>query len=584
MRKDGTDRPRFDFEKVRYRRPSSHSSAAELRDLIGFDSEAYPDGQAFLFCTSRGDIWGPLDLPAALFSRELRGRHFIVYNLKYESGAILQRLPVACLRELRRKTKTTHDGYTYKYYPHKFLRISRGKNSVTFWDIFPFFQCSLEKASQKHLGEGKSPIDPKKFTREFVVEHFDKIADYCKRDAVLTARLCEFRLKEFSRYGLKPATLYSQASVSYKYIKERAGIVDVADFWETARVVLRFACSAYGGGKFEITSRGKFNGAAYDIDSAYPYEIANLKDIRGAEIHRYETYAPDADYAFIRCRVSIPSELPHPVIYRIGSTCVYPAGEWTTTLTKTEYEWLIANGAKVKVIEGYYIYCTRAGNPYAKVMRELHTIKADKSRHDDAFRDTAKKFMNGFYGKMVQLTEQPDKTLRAGPGWNPIYGAIITANVRVKLAECQRVLGPAALAVHTDGVISTKPLPSHLMGEGMGGMGLKKEGDGVIIACGIYEHDGKCANRGFEMSREFHWSSLLREMGARSSIEVPETRVTSWLAAIHQDKPEDINLFKNLHRKFDVNCDTKRLWLERATGASLLRRLEPSVPRVIIGG
>jgi hypothetical protein len=571
----------FDFSRIRYRRPSNKASNNYLHDLVGFDTEAYTTGRPFLFCTSLGDVWGYGDIPHVFFSRRFRGANFVCYNLRYDSGAVLHHLPARVLDKLRRLTKVKHAGYAYRYYPHKFLRISKGKHSVTFWDIMQFFRASLDAAAHTYLGERKITMATKEFTPEIVAAHYKRIVRYCLRDAELTAKLAAYFLEQLARYDIKPSALYSQASVAFKYFKERAGIVDVWHFWCKHRGALACASHAYAGGKFDILKRGAFNGAAYDIDSAYPYEISRLKDIRDAGVINACAYLPKADYAFMFCHVKIPHGFAHPIPYRVGTLALYPIGEFDCCLTKTEYEYLIDAGIKVSIKSGYHIFCSRTGYPYKKVVEDLWKIKSDTKFHDDTFRGNAKLLLNGFYGKLVQLTAEPDKTLRAGSGWNPIYGAVITANCRVRISQYEQQLGGGALAILTDGLLASKPLPSASLGRGMGSLGLKREGDGVIVACGIYEHDGRCADRGFKLKEDFKWTKLLGEMGSRSTISLSERRVVSWLAAVHDGRPEEINLFKTMHKLFDVNCDRKRIWSQKATGASLLRGLESSSPRMI---
>jgi hypothetical protein len=571
----------FDFTKISYHRHSNTISSRYLTDLIGFDSEAYITGKPFLYTTSLGDTWGYKDIPHCLFSRKYINAQFVVYNMRYESGAILHALPIKVLKELRKKTKVEHNGYKYKYFPHKFLRISRNKNAVTFWDIAPFFKMSLDAAAAKYLNEHKIDIETKSFTEKYVTANSEAIFKYCLNDSRLTKLLADFLLSKLNEFGMQPTNLYSQASVSFSYFKKRCGVIDVWRFWHGFRQPLQYACNAYSGGKFEIQARGKFNGVSYDIDSAYPFEMANLKDIRDAGVVKSDTFLKDADYGFIRAKVKVPNDFDHPISIKLKGIATFPAGEFTCYMTKTEFDYFTLHDIDIQCQEGWFFYCHRKGYPYRDAVLDLWKIKDNKEKYDKAMRDVAKINLNGQYGKFIQLTEEWTGTLRAGPGWNPFYGAIITANVRVRMCELQHHLGVHALAVHTDGIISDIPLENKYLGKGIGKLVKKLEGDGLIIACGIYELAGKCADRGYKLKEGFKWSKLLREMGNRSIIKVPTLKVLSWIGAIHEDRPDDINLFIRDHKDFNVNCDTKRIWSNKATGASLLRKLQYSEQRHI---
>ena len=165
----------FDFDKIVYRRPFYTSGKRYIKEVIGLDSETLTSGRPFLFCTSLGDSFTSADVPGIFFGRKYRGKNLVCYNLKFDSGSLLYNLPLENLDELREKTFTIYDGYHYTYIPHKLLRIRKGKNAVSFWDIFGFYKTSLDKAAKKHLGVGKTDIETKRFTLAYIKSNLDKI-------------------------------------------------------------------------------------------------------------------------------------------------------------------------------------------------------------------------------------------------------------------------------------------------------------------------------------------------------------------------------------------------------------------------
>ena len=168
------------FKDIRYKEPKFFSFAKPLENIIGFDSEAYRSGHSFMFCTSLGDVISPDRLIETLFTDKYRKANFVVWNLKYESGAILKLLPQEIIKHLQvhHKAKIVHKGIKYeiKYIPHKCLSIRQRKfagTSIKFWDMAPFYgRIKLNTAAEAYIGEKKDDIDPNLFTVPYVEENF----------------------------------------------------------------------------------------------------------------------------------------------------------------------------------------------------------------------------------------------------------------------------------------------------------------------------------------------------------------------------------------------------------------------------
>ena len=164
-------------------RLTKHKTSLEV---IGLDTEAYTSGECFMIATSLGDVFQPGDFPACLFSRKYRGKKFVCYNLKYDSGALLQILSIEDLKVLQTKDKIKVDKYIYTSIANKCLSIRKGKNTVHIYDMLNFYEMSLVKAAKKFLGKSKRNIDVSLFTPDYVKEHWKAIAEYCIHDAMLS--------------------------------------------------------------------------------------------------------------------------------------------------------------------------------------------------------------------------------------------------------------------------------------------------------------------------------------------------------------------------------------------------------------
>ena len=569
------------FTKIQFRRRNTSQAVRVLPELLGIDTETYLTGKPFMCCLSNGEEIDIAQIPARFFSREYRNQHFVAYKLKFDSGSLLSVMPAIKRKQLAKTERCTWRGYKWLYIPHKCLRISKGKNAVTFWDISQFYKTSLNTAANDYLAEKKDDIKSKLFTPENVPPQRENIKKYCTRDAYLAARLANYFVGKLAGLGIKVNNLYSPASIAYTDFRTSCGIVDMTRHIRFNREMLNYAYQAYHGGKFEVTARGKFNGFEYDGLSAYAFELSKLRDISEAQVRYFKEFIPDADYGFIKVRFEIPPHVHHPVPVKHLTLAYYPVGRIETIITKAEYEFMESAGVRLDVVDGWYLFCPNAPARYRDRIEYLYGIKEDKEHQDPIIRDCARIILSGFYGKNAQLTARPGGTYVAGPAFNPVFAAIITANWRIRVSQLQNQLKDDCLAVHTDAIISRKGLPTGFLGRKLGDWAQKGSGNGVIVACGLYQLGKKNKMRGLTLNRKTTWFDILANMGKNSVCELTESRVMSWLHAAHLDTPEKTNIFDTLPKILDLNCDTKRVWLRKTNAAALLAGTEQSIPRII---
>lgn len=565
-----------------YRYIPFYKSKRFIEETVGIDSEAYTTGKPFMFCTSYEECFTLSDIPNIFFTRRYRNKNFVVFNLQYDSGAILYNLPEDKKIELWQNTKCLYNGFRYFYIPHKHLRISKGKNAVKFWDIQPFYNTSLKKASVKYLNETKVDIETKSFTPEYAKENWSKIKKYCIQDAVLTVKLADYLFNYLQQFGIKPSSLYSIASVSFQYLSKRVRIRDVWNLWQYDREVLKYACDSYSGGKFEVTARGSFTGFEYDINSCYPYEIMNLYDIKHADYFKSNKYEKGAKYGFLKVYINNKKGLYHPISKKYGFVNVFPSGMFNATITKQEYEYLQDFGIDVKIKSAWWCKLNSYYFPYKNIVKYLYEIKQDSKYKNSMVSYVAKIMLNSIYGKFAQIIEQPDGKLICGIGWNPLYASIITANSRIRMSGGQIAYGDNCIAVHTDSVITTKPISSNLIGDDIGKMKLAEQGKGILIASGMYEIGKKAAWRGFEFGHVSSWQKILTGMQDRQKIAIRNVKPLTWIQALELKQADKINKFMNMPKYFNVNADTKRLWFEKTNAKRLLSGLERSIPHIMI--
>lgn len=569
------------FDLIRYSRPFNKKSSREITEIIGLDTETYDTGKPFLFCFSDGGSCGPEEIPLIFFSARYRNNHFGVYNLKFDSGSILHFLPVKKRAILRVTGKVKYKNYTIKYIPHKYLRITNGKDGVTIWNILQYFKMSLDSAAKKYLNKSKIELETKTFTIAYVSQNYEKIKSYCVQDSILVKQLYDYLLKGFSSINLIPSGLYSTAYLSFQYFKDNNKIVNVWRYWKNYNEVLRYAYESYAGGKFEIYARGRFNGIMYDINSAYPAEMSELLDVSFAKVKFIKGVDICADYGFLRVIINNKQGLSTPCPYVPKNLCIYPAGVYHATITLQEYLYLQEIKIKVKIIDGWYLYIEKKRRVYNKIVNTLYEKKTIYKEKDIRLSNTYKMILNSFYGKMIQKIETQEGTLKAGAGFNPIYASIITANVRIKLSKIYNEYPEHILAVHTDSIISTKPVDSRLLGNKIGEWQEVCQGDGLLIACGSYQIKDHVATRCFKVNPAFNWFDFLKSQGNNILVTLPQIVVKSWIQANIQNCDEDTNKFVNEFKEFNLNIDRKRLWFNKTNADKLLNTLETSSPHFV---
>lgn len=577
----------LDFPRLQYRNPEKaiKDKRSCIDKIIGLDSEAYTTGEPFMFCTSLHRVHRPDEIPYIFFKdADYVNGNFMLYNIKYDSGAILYHLPRSNLHELWSTGKTKFGEYRYSYIPHKLLRISRGKRKASFWDIAQFYRLSLDNAARKYLNKKKIDIRTKRFSKAYVQHFWNYIAKYCIQDAVLTEELGNYFINKLMQLNIIPSTLYSQASISFKFFASRTNIVTSWRFWNEDRALLEFACDAYEGGKFEVTTRGKLNAKEYDITSAYPYYIRNLIDIKNATYIRTSEYQPKAVYGFLRVHIDNTDFKYLPCGIMVKNVRIYPAGSYYLTITKEEYDYLQEISVPVKIIDAMWLFVKRRRYPYRKPIDEAFKIKSESKNKDAMMYHNSKIIMNGFYGKTAQVIELPDKKLVAGAGWNPVYASVITANTRIQVSRIQNLFKGKCYAVHTDSVMIDRnlSLPDNIPSDGsLGNFEYVTEGESILIACGMYQIGKDCAFKGFRPQDHETWESLLSKKLTRKKLRYKIRHVESWIETMAKNHPKDkINLFQTVYKDIDFNCDVKRIWKTSFTGRDLLTRSETSLPKI----
>ncbi|MEM3593826.1 MAG: DNA polymerase [Candidatus Jordarchaeaceae archaeon] len=550
--------------------------------VTGIDTETTDSGKCFMICTP-DDVILPEQWPDVLFEK-YPGAKFVCFNIKFDAGSFLQHLPKRKLEELRVMGFCEHEEIKYEYFEGKQLRMTCGKVKVTFWDIFQYYNSSLNVAAKKYLGEEKIDIETKTFTEEYINEHFDEIAEYCKKDAYLTQRLAELIIDTLIDWKIPCTSLISTAYVSEVHFTLKCKPYTLGSDFEKLKEPLKFAFNAYSGGIFQCWKRGKGYFYIYDINSAYPNIIKELIDLRGAKFINAPEYRENADYGWYLCDVNIEDDVYHTLAVRNSGINYYPIGRFTKYMIKPEYEYLVRNNIRVKILDAWHCYVKdREKKPFYKEIMRLYEYKEELKRKGDKGMQymMTKILMNSFYGKFMQLVPYlPEDVVKmildgkidiekvsrhsyrykAGALWNPFYSSYITGLVRLQVVEIANKHKDCVCAVATDSLISTKPLELDF-GEGLGQWTKESEGEGIIIGSGVYQVGNKSKFRGFDTKIEL--LELIRNYPDKSTnvIKIDYVRPYTWKEVVFRGLELDqINQFHNEEKELDINFEIRRVW------------------------
>jgi hypothetical protein len=535
---------------------SSNGGEYEIK-TIGLDSEAYTTGEPFLFCFSDGRHCHAKDIFETIFQNVYEGVKFVVFNLKYEQGALFYHIPADILAGLREYGRCEWEGYKITTIDNKEVKISRAHKTRYFYDVYPYYGTSLDKASARYLGDCKIS-STKRFTPNMVARDMGRIIEYCTKDATLTKQLADLFISNLHKLKLYPRKLISTGYISGVHFAAIHNC-NINKLYSNYPGLIEAAWDSYNGGMFQVFKRGRGKFYQYDINSAYPAQIAKLKTLERCEVFQ-GIKIPKCDFGFVDCEMLISSRFS-PITVKVNNLNIYPQGYIRRWITLLEYEYLKSRGNDIKVYDGWYIRC-RDEYPYKQEIERLYRLKSEYKGNDDMQYLLVKILLNSLYGKFLQITETFDKDLlphfRAGMLFNPVYAAYITAGTRVELCNTMDFQPRSVCAVHTDSVITDKPLPL-VCDKSLGGWDFVSKGMGYIIGSGVYSIGRTVHFRGFDKKLDLN---RLIKNSRNGKVEITTKLATTWRQSIFRGS-DDINLFTDDDKMLDLNFDKKRVWKSR---------------------
>jgi hypothetical protein len=386
-----------------------------LRKFLALDTETI-NGKAFFVSHAEGFL-EPLESFSQFvsFVRSLPSTDFVFYNLDYDVTGLLSHIPEKILKSIYFRGCETFGKFQIRYLPKKHFQIMQpNKPTLNFYDLFSFFQMSLDAVAQKYLPEGfrKNKLEPNYFVN-FTYEKFsadrERFSAYAVQDAIVLQKLTDDFFEAVNASGYTCRHYYSPASLAKKALRRHFGTLK-----PLPEEVLPTIEKSYFGGRIECWQKGNFPAAnIYDIKSAYPSAMRDLPDFRAPEFTLSKQI--QSKYFLMTARVWTDKPL---LPYRLDGVIYFP--KWNgnvATFTSLEYDLLRRNGASVEPITVLNIDCPDT-RPLRDMVDDLYARRSLGGMEKQVY----KLILNSLYGVFAQ------KLLR----WKEVSDAAVFSHIMRK--------------------------------------------------------------------------------------------------------------------------------------------------------
>ncbi len=461
--------------------------------------------------------------------------------------------------------------FLVRYIPRKalFVRHLRKRGRLVLYDVFGFYQSTFVRALEANLPdypETKSIAAMKKQRATFSIEQFDEVKAYCAREVDALAQLATKLESDLREAGIAGLREWSGAGSLAQYVL-RCEKVD-AHIGELPKQIERAAYHAYSGGRIELWQLGDFQGRIYEHDliSAYPSAMLALPSLNDAHAGWRRLSHDGISCAFALLKVRWRFERSggaraFPFFYREGNDAIkYPrAGEgwfWSCEVdgARACLDLGLLNG-KIEILEGWELVDDSGGEakPFGFVKELFARRRAMLAvQKRGGAENVLKLALNSIYGKLCQNRGRRRFFSIAWAGY-------ITALTRAKMYRLAMTDPEAVVAIATDAVYSTRPLPCDI-GTDLGQYEVSEYERGMFVQPGVsfLWKDGKRVDRYRGFDRRTLDPDVIRDAWARHKLIIKATvhRFTTLGTAIagRMDRKEQIARL--------VEAEAHRTWYE----------------------
>ena len=194
------------LDGIKVRKQNRNLNSTYLREFVAVDTET-DNGDIFLIADSdKNYLDGIITFEkVAEFLFQHEGEWIFFYNLSYDAEVILKLLPEEILQQYkwRKELRFQYKKYKIHYIDKRKLTISKGKHSVSCYDIAQYYDKKPLDVAVKSIGisPDQEYLEMKKkrsiFTKFHYSRHKRQIRAYCIEDCRLTKELSEHWIATF---------------------------------------------------------------------------------------------------------------------------------------------------------------------------------------------------------------------------------------------------------------------------------------------------------------------------------------------------------------------------------------------------
>jgi hypothetical protein len=375
--------------------------------------------------------------------------------------------------------------YNYKlqYFRHKIFRIKKGKQSVKFFDVSNFFKASFIKTLEIlkiDLTETEEEIlkEFKIKRSEFSKEEIKQIINYNKIECQLGIKIVQ-KIYSLLPAELKNYSLYGSSAIAQNFLTQKE-IHKKNSFGFYNDEVFE---SAYFGGRMECFKIGTFGKSnKYDINSAYPYIIKDLRKIKGMENKKYKNQKVKKQNLYLLEFEIMERDLIGLLPIRLKSGyLVFPAigkgwyyGTEVLELISYSKKYLI----EYKISE--FIEITLGEKIFNEnEIENLFEKRNELKKQNDLRNYIYKILLNSIYGKFAQQ-------IGARKFLNFYYAGFITSSTRAMLLNAVIDYAKEVIFFATDGILINKNLHVNVSYD-LGKWEKIKIKKSVVLMSGVYK-------------------------------------------------------------------------------------------------
>jgi len=566
------------LDGIRVRKQNRNlNSVQNTRKIVGIDTET-DDGNIFLISDDNGNF---LDLENITFEKianwllSYEGCWLFCWNLQYDADCIVKLLPEEILRRYKWKKELRFHYGKFKifYIDKKKLTISKGKHSISLYDIMQYYddkklvsayKINIKKDLDSEYLQTKEKRN--EFIKHYYSRHKKLIRRYCTIDCKLTRELAEHWIETFSKvFSFYPANWISSGYLAEKVLINNGVYIPL--FNEVPFEAQELARNSFYGGRFELIRRG-FIGKCqiYDINSAYPYSLTKIPDIAKGRWISLNKIHHKAELGFFFIEANIDDSVkicPFPFRKKNGTIC-YPCGRFRTFVSLQELQMVEGDPKiKYKILESIqFIPRKNRTYPFQEFIESEYYKRLELKNKNDPLQQAIKVVLNSIYGKTAQRTNRVIGNL-----FNPVIAASITGHTRAQLYKFMKEnnLDNDVVAFATDAIACRKKILD-LDSTKLGEMKLDKFGDNTIfLSNGFYTLDGKTWKKrgiGFDNEKKIEIEQLDSKIDEEGQYHIllETTRTTHIKSGILYNKLHKVGKIEQYWKKIKLNSDKKRMW------------------------